>query len=126
MVVTHYLPYLFSLLQKHLVKRTGVGKGESIPVTVLSMINDVCSFIFIFLCTLITIPQLVGCMCRATVLRALVVESTALVIILLNPPSAPLLKALSQPLVRIAAAIGPHNTTKYVCNIVIIILLFLL
>lgn len=55
-------------------------------------------------------------MCRATVLRSLVVESTALVIILLNPPSAPLLKALTQPLVRIAAAIGPHNTVKYVCS----------
>ena len=40
-VVTHYLPYLFSLLQKHLVKRTGASKAESVPVIVLSMINEV-------------------------------------------------------------------------------------
>ncbi len=116
-VVTHYLPFLFSLLQKHLVKNSSRGaKSESVPVTILSMINEVGeSAKKIETNPLFSLVQLVGCMRRGTVLRALVVESTALVIILLNPPNVPLLKALTQPLVRIAAAIGPNNTTKYVC-----------
>eukprot|EP01114_Cavostelium_apophysatum_P001137 TRINITY_DN10974_c0_g1_i1.p1 TRINITY_DN10974_c0_g1~~TRINITY_DN10974_c0_g1_i1.p1 ORF type:complete len:856 (-),score=223.82 TRINITY_DN10974_c0_g1_i1:25-2592(-) len=95
MIIRHYIPYLFTLLQKHSSKAT---KGEEILVTIVQMLEGL-----IYLLT------------PSNTLNALVLESTAIFVLLLNPPpNLHFLKSLAKTLLILSYRVGSSHARKHV------------
>eukprot|EP01132_Coremiostelium_polycephalum_P009944 gene9944-12194_t len=93
-IVKFYFPAIFILIQKHSSKAT---RSESIPCTLLTLLQEL---------ILLVKPGLV--------LRFLLMESTQLASLLLNPSNPALLLPLAETLLRISGRIGVNNTKHYI------------